>query len=178
MKLRIGRPMKSKDKPQVCITVSALEKLCGYIEAVEHEISGLGTVNQLGGYFLIEDIFLLPQKAFLAYTELEQGPLAHFIVEWVQAGKDPSDLKLWWHSHANMDVFWSEIDDYTATHFRNGFMLSFVGNRFSDFLLRMDFFSPCNMTLHNLPLYLAVESSEREKYLQEIMHKIDLYQTG
>ena len=177
MILKIDRSMKNTNKPKVYMTISALKRLAGYVDAANHEISGLGAVNKWSDGFLISEIFFLRQRAFNAYTELKSEDLAEFLIDWVKDGNDPEEIRFWWHSHADMEVFWSDIDDYTATHFHNRLMFSLVVNRSGDFLLRMDIFGQDPKTVYDIPLHVLIESDDKEKYVGEIREKVELYST-
>jgi len=99
--------------------------------------------------------------------------------EYGKTGGKAGDLKLWWHSHAKDRVFWSNVDDATPAKFKNNFMLSLVTNKHSEYLCRIDVFSPFRMTVDHLPFRLWVErdtelEAEIEREVKEkvkIVHK-------
>jgi len=143
--------------PTVFITPSAKQKLDLYIELAEGEISGLGTVTRLGNDFLITEVHLLEQECTGASTDLSAEDVSRFLLESVRTGLDPSQLKLWWHSHAGMGTFWSGTDDATAGRFSNGWMLSLVGNKRGEYLVRLDLFEPIRLTLDGLEFSVRFE---------------------
>ncbi len=143
--------MSQKNRyPIVFITPEARQKLDLYIQCAHGEISGLGEVIRLGNDFLIKDIYLFEQKCTSASTNLDPGDVSKFLSNYIQSGKDPSDLRLWWHSHDNMSTFWSGTDEATAERLGDEWMLCIVGNKNLDYLVRLDLYKPIRITLDGL----------------------------
>lgn len=137
--------------PAVYITQEVKQRLDLYIQCAAGEISGLGTVERFGaGDFLVTAVHLFEQECTGASTELSQEDVARFLLEAVRNGIDTGTIKLWWHSHCDMECFWSGTDDDTASRFGNGWMLAVVGNKVGQYRARLDFFEPVRMTLDNL----------------------------
>lgn len=136
--------------PKVYITPKAKRKMELYIQKCATEIMGFGEVEQKGSDFLIKDVFILNQDATSASTNFNDETLEEFLVGLIEAKKSPKDIKLWWHSHVNMGCFWSGDDKATARGFQNGWMISIVGNKRGEFLVRLDLFEPIRLTLDNL----------------------------
>jgi len=136
--------------PVVYITPEAKQRLDLYISCADGEISGLGTVTRLGNDFLVTAVHLFEQECTTASTELSSEDVAKFLLEAVRNGLAPETLKLWWHSHAGMGTFWSGTDDATASKFGNGWMLSAVGNKRGEYLVRLDLYEPIRLTLDGL----------------------------
>lgn len=169
--------------PSVCFSSEAARKLQLYLTLCPFEISGLGEIEILPSGFLVEDLFLLKQRCHHAYTELLPEDMARFLISRVEQGKDPAKLKLWWHSHSEMDVFWSQMDDYTARGFDNDYMLSLVTNKAGKYLCRLDLYKPLKFTINNLPVILpgrldfeepGVEDSIRREISEQIIPYSDL----
>jgi hypothetical protein len=160
--------------PTVWITPQAKEKLDIYIEAANGEISGLGVVEQAGTNFLIRDVYLFAQTCSPVSTVLAPDDIANFLLQTVQQGLDPSELKLWWHSHDRMNVFWSQTDDETAASFGNGWMLSVVGNKAGDYLCRLDLYDPLRLTMDRLPMqiYLPRDPDVEATLYAEVKAKV------
>lgn len=166
----------SDDKlPGIYIMPEAMAKLETYIQLTTNEISGLGLVEPWAGDLLIRDVFILEQECSASETELDEKALTDFLVECVKQDLDPTTVRLWWHSHANMGTFWSSQDTSTIAKLRNdGWLLSIVGNRARDYRCRLDLWSPLAMTLDQLPLQIAhVDHPELKEQLQaEIEQKV------
>lgn len=85
----------------------AYKKLFYYVDATNIEISGLGSAQKMDkNSFLIKDLYLFKQESTMANTLLSQEAIAQFLTSWITLGKNPSEIRLWWHSHADGNVFW------------------------------------------------------------------------
>lgn len=159
---------------RVFISLEAKQKLDLYIKHTDSEISGLGEVKIFENNFLIKNIYLFKQECTGITTDLSQEDIAKFLLESVQLGVDPSGLKLWWHSHVNMETFWSPTDKGTAGKFGNGWMMSIVGNKKGDYLARFDLYSPIRLTIDNLKLevFQSVSDELEEEIKKEIEEKV------
>jgi len=116
------------------------------------EISGLAAVQvseSIG--FAIQQPFILDQPVTGANTNLTEAA-AEFVFKLVQQGGSPAPYKFWWHSHDDMNVFWSSEDETTARGFNNQFMLAIVINKLGEFMTRLDMFRPFRLTIYNLPV--------------------------
>lgn len=159
------------------ITPQAMAKLDTYIKLVPTEVSGLGKVEKIDGELFITDVYLLEQVVSGVSTDLDTEAVSKFITDMVRKGEDPGDIKLWWHSHANMDTFWSGTDENTAERFQNGWMLCIVGNRHGKYRVRFDIYEPIRATVDRLELKVAwkVSQKEREKLEKEVSSKVSSY---
>ncbi len=164
----------------VRIDPEAFRKLRLYVDNCQYEISGLGVVERDGNDFLVTDVFILKQWTYRAFTELSQRAVAEFLLALVEGGRDPEPVKFWWHSHGQMDVFWSEIDDYTARGFGTDYMISAVTNRAGDLRCRVDVGEPLALTLDNVPFDVdpsrtaAPEPGLEERIREEIANQVDI----
>lgn len=164
----------------IFIVPLAFQKLKTYIELCPVEISGLGEVELRGDQFLVTDLFLLPQKVSPSETELDPQQLCEFLSQCLVQGKDPASLRVWWHSHGEMDLHWSRTDRETIKAFPGEYLISIVGNKGGQFLCRLDIFAPAPQTIDGLnlvpleepgveaisdpdPLRRAIQSEIREK---------------
>jgi len=163
-----------KALPVVFITPEAKQRLDLYIQCAEGEISGLGTVTRLGNDFLINAVHLFEQECTASSTDLSVEDVSKFLLEAVRSGLAPETLKLWWHSHGRLEVFWSGIDDGTAQKFNNGWMLSAVGNKRGEYLIRLDLFEPIRLTLDGLRFEVREPENPalRAEIEAEIMEKV------
>ena len=158
----------------------AYQKLQSYIRNVESEISGLGKViaDEYTGNFVVEDIRLITQKATLATTTMDSNGVAKFMDDLISEGEDTSLWKLWWHSHANMDVFWSGTDVNTINDFNteqklDNYFVSIVGNKAGRLKCRIDVFYPLRHTVDDIPWEIDDFNEELEKQIQaEVAEKV------
>jgi hypothetical protein len=85
------------------------QKIMCWVNESNFEVSGFGTVEIKKDHLLVTEVFLLKQENTSAETELDAEAICKLEYECHQAGvKAP--LKLWWHSHVDMAVFWSGTD--------------------------------------------------------------------
>jgi hypothetical protein len=85
------------------------EKVMHWVNKSNYEVSGLGKVvlDKETNVIRVVDAILLPQENTTTHTDIDPAAVgkAMFLL------KDaPGDLRWWWHSHANMSVFWSGTD--------------------------------------------------------------------
>jgi hypothetical protein len=120
----------------------AWQKLWLYISLARGEVGGLASVISEGDDFLMTDCFLIEQRATDVDTELEPKAASRFLIDYLNQGGDPSQLRLWWHSHARESVFWSMDDERTIERFGGEYLVSLEGNFAGKFLARLDRFEP------------------------------------
>ena len=149
------------------------QRLMLFAELCQWEISGLAKVKHENGIFTVSDVIVLPQTVSGASTVLSQDGLAEFLDEVVKNGGDPSEWRCWWHSHANMDCFWSQTDEATIEDFdleqeANNWWLSVVVNKAGTVLSRLDVFQPVRITLDRLSWGFVPDENLRAQVLQEI----------
>lgn len=139
--------MNPGDRPCLRATPEAWEKLWLYIRLAEGEVGGLGTVVPDWDGFLMEDCFLIDQRATDVDTELDPAAASRFLIDYAEHGADPAALRLWWHSHARESVFWSTDDERTIDHWGGEMLVSLVGNQAGKFLARLDRYEPGRLTI-------------------------------
>lgn len=100
--------MKPESKPKIIIPKDVFDKVMHWCKkAAPNEVSGFGVVEQLEpGTFKVKDAILLEQENTSGDTELNAAAIADAEFDYLNQG----GLRWWWHSHVNMDVFWSGTD--------------------------------------------------------------------
>jgi len=158
---------------KVLIVPEAYARLQAYIQGCTQEISGLGTVEVEDGFPVITDIHLFEQEVSAASTDLSADDISKFLAESVRLNLDVAKLRLWWHSHANMGVFWSGTDTGTINTCFGGcdWMVSIVGNRKNEFKTRVDLYTPFRLVADSLPLVQKFADSELD-VTEEIKAKV------
>jgi len=166
--------------PRILIGAEAFERLKLYIDLCPFEVGGLGTVKPFGEDLVVDDISLIRQRASDSDFELDPQAVADYLLQILQEGKDLSTLRLWWHSHAEGQIFWSHTDEETIENLRIDSLLSIVGNKRHEFRCRLDLFSPDRITLDSLPLLPlptdcpADSDSLRQELVAELREKMRL----
>lgn len=165
---------------EIRIRRQALDKLLLYAERCPVEIGGLGTVAEDAEGLLITDLFLLGQKVSASDTELDADALFEFLGRLVAEGGDVARVRVWWHSHADMDLIWSETDCATIGSLPGEYWVALLANRRGEILCRLDAFAPRRQTWE-LPLVEVVEEERGDlEALQaaidrEILEKVRAY---
>lgn len=164
------------EHPSVFITPEAKDYLDAYIRHAVGEVSGLGEVTVIDGALVITGVHLLEQECGTASTEFTADAIAKFLVECVQKDIDTSTLRLWWHSHADMSVFWSGTDKDTVEQLSSDmpWLLSLVGNKAGDILVRLDLKEPFVCRINKLPVTVLRPQNEAlaESIKKELAEKV------
>ena len=180
-----GRPGWLGLGPQVRLTT--FPAVCGYPLSPERRaawsVSGRnrwGRPLQDAEGLLITDLFLLSQKVSASDTELDADALFEFLGRVVAEGGDVASVRVWWHSHADMDLIWSQTDCATIGSLPGDFWVALLVNRRGTILCRLDAFAPLRQTWE-LPLVEVVEEGRGDlEALQaaidrEILEKVRAY---
>lgn len=98
-----------------------------WVNKAEGEVSGLGKIERINGVLRVTSAILLKQENTSVTTDIEAAAIGKAMFELKDA---PGQLNWWWHSHVNMDVFWSGTDLDTIHKIgANGWFLSTVFNK-------------------------------------------------
>lgn len=149
--------MTEADAPTVYITAEAMNALDMYIDSAPDEISGFGTVVQEApNVFLVDGIYIFEQESSAAETEMSGETIAKGIMALIEQGVDPEKMRVWWHSHANMGVFFSNTDDNTMNNSFSDvpWFISIVGNKKREYNVRFDLHIPIRMYVDRQNLYV------------------------
>lgn len=140
---------------KILIPIKVYQKLISYVENIDYEISGLGKISINKNEITVEDVRIFKQVVSSGETELDRDELTAFYDEIIKEEGDLSKWKLWWHSHATFDVFFSSTDLKTIEDFDNemhsdNWMLSIVTNHKKELLARVDIFYPIRCVLNDV----------------------------
>ena len=145
-------------------------KIREYTEQCPNEISGLGKVRIEGEDIIVSDVAIFKQRVSAAHSTIEPSALAEFQCERVKAGESMKDWCLWWHSHADMAVFFSGTDTGTIdTSTEFPYLASLVVNKKGESKARVDVFSPVRMTES---MEVVVQYPEAEGIAEEVKREI------
>ena len=159
---------------KVLIDLPLLERIKFYVDLARGEVSCLGTVERDGDNLVVTDLFLPKQTCSGASTEMDPADVAKLLVDLETQGIDPKTLRLWLHSHADMNCFWSGTDAETIRGLCNdGFLLSIVTNKKGAMLARVDVFEPIPFTIDKVPVEpLLPDFGLRDQCQAEIEAKV------
>jgi len=165
---------------EIRIRRHALDKLLLYAARCPVEIGGLGSVVEDAEGLLISDLFLLAQKVSASDTELDPQALFDFLGRLVAEGQDVAGVRVWWHSHADMELIWSETDCATIGGLPGDFWVALLVNRRGEVACRLDAFAPRRQTW-DLPLVEVLDGARRDPETlrasidREILEKVRAY---
>lgn len=140
---------------RVQIQKHCMDKMQGWCNTAESEVSGYGLVTLENGIFKVRDVFLPEQRCSSSYTLIESEALGRLLYSLHTRGKDAYDLWFWWHTHYNFGTFWSGTDEEQAQKIaidNRRQSLTLVINQNGDRLCRADFKTPIDITINNLPI--------------------------
>lgn len=113
---------------KILIKEEVYDKVMHWVQSsAPNEVSGFGkvTINDKGE-FEINEAYLIEQEVGGAHTDIDAKGLAKLMYE---SKDEPGQLRWWWHSHANMQVFWSGQDKATIEELgKQGWIIATVFN--------------------------------------------------
>ena len=134
--------MKKQLDIKIQVDALAWTKFMTWVELAKGEVSAFGIVEQRFNRLIVTDFVLLDQVCTSTETELDPKAIAQLM----QDVEDPSMLRCWAHSHADMKVFWSGQDEATIAGLSNDeWMLSLVVNKDHDAMMRLDVYYPAHI---------------------------------
>lgn len=172
----------------VYITDKALGKLYAFADECPIEISGFGL-----GYLtddgtpVIVDLTIPKQKCSGAETDMDKEDIYRIVQE---AAEEDLRLLCWWHSHAQMEVFFSGTDEATIRDFGSPWMINIVVNKKHELKMRVDLFPQMDvkfaphieMDVKLNVLYASVDRDEIkalvEKYVTKGVPAVTVFQGG
>jgi hypothetical protein len=116
---------------KIIVTNQAYAKVMHWVRKADFEVSGYGTAHWdvQQNAFVVTDAYLIKQMGGPAHTEIDAvalGKLVHRIEDVEKKGQ----IKWWWHSHVNMEAFWSGTDTETIRSLGiHGWMTASVFNK-------------------------------------------------
>lgn len=137
---------------KVIIGRDAYDKIMHYVHKADFEVSGLGVVEVIDNVPVITDIMLLEQEGSAAETELDADSINKALYEHHKSGED-GEIKFWWHSHVNMEVFWSGTDMKTIEQLtQNGWFIHGVFNKKNESKFAATSKEPFELFIDNIEL--------------------------
>lgn len=99
------------EKPQLIIPRLVYEKIMHMVQRGNgHECSGLGITRVIGKSIYVVDAWIVKQENSSATTDLDADAVNKLMFD---NRDEEGKLNFWWHSHADMNVFWSATDKDT-----------------------------------------------------------------
>lgn len=117
---------------EVKISKLAHDKINYWVQKASGEVSGMGLIELLpDNSFYVSDVFMAKQTNSGASTDIDPNSLGELVFDLLQKGliTETKQLKFWWHSHANMSVFWSSTDTTTIKQLSETWLVASVFNK-------------------------------------------------
>lgn len=164
---------------QVHVEEHVRQKMQGWCNAANGEVSGWFQVKLDKGIFHVYNVFLPQQFGSTGYTKMVHGASSLYFYfkklctnqitgefDFEKYADMCADLKGWWHTHYNFGVFWSGTDDNQAqanAELAEDWSLSIVINQKGDWLARVDVVSPIPVMLDELPIKFVPNTKKASK---------------
>jgi len=118
---------------EIQISRELYNKVMHWVNKSDDEVSGFGKIIHYPetGVFDVVSVHLLKQTNGRAHTDIDGQSLAKLMF----TTKDqPGEMRWWWHSHVNMNVFWSGTDTATIKELASqGWIAATVFNKKNEF---------------------------------------------
>ena len=154
----------------------AYRQITAYTALCDLEISGLGraTYDEKEEEFTLHEIVILSQEVTGGTTDLDEEAIAKWQYEKTKNGESLKEWCVWWHSHVNMQAFFSGRDVETIEKSNDyPFLVSLVSNKRDEHEARIDVFKPFKMTEKlDVVLPVVVDSQYEEECAKEIKEKV------
>jgi hypothetical protein len=136
-------PLTKMEAPEVYFTAEAWRKVNYIVEQCSSEIAWLGIVDQLtDGNYLITKIYIPKQEVTGVTAEIDHDSMAKLVLKVMDDGYDVEQLRYHGHSHVNMGVVPSAVDqDHIAGYLEGDqcdFFLRSINNKKGE--MKMDIF--------------------------------------
>lgn len=116
---------------KLIIPLATYRKIMAYVTLCDLEISGFCEVEyvEARNAFVAGEVYLLKQEVTGSATHMDEETVSAFNLERIKAGANQLP-RLWWHSHVNMEAFFSSIDEETLKDLQNdSFIVALVANK-------------------------------------------------
>ena len=123
------------------------------------------------GDYVLKDPVILKQEVTGSTCEMDSEALALYYGEAHAKHKKKGTVRfVWWHSHANMNVFWSATDNKTImSNKSDDFTVALVINVKGEWKLRVQFFEPAES---EVDAELTIINGKQAKLPKAIMDEV------
>jgi hypothetical protein len=106
--------------PKVKISIKAYLKIKSLVSICDEEVGWLGIVKREDTIFLLSDIYIVKQEVQPTFVELDEnalGELGDQLLQEEDGMEKYNNLRFWGHSHVDMNVLPSVVDDNQTLNF-------------------------------------------------------------
>ncbi len=112
---------------KIAIPYKIYEQIMFFVDKSTIECSGLGKIVVTNDGYKVTETVLLKQENTATHTEIDAAAVAKALFD---LRDSQGGMYFWWHSHVNMDTFWSKTDKDTIEEIgRNGLCVAVVFNK-------------------------------------------------
>ena len=170
--MRLNKGGQLLDK--IVIGREAYDKIMYFVDKAKFEISGFGNVQVIDGVPTVTDIILLEQENDPTETEMNADAIAKALYDHHVSGME-GELKFWWHSHVNMQCFWSSTDMATINDLtKNGWFIHGVFNKKNEYRCAYSNNDPIPLFLDKLDLEIDEDLVHDEKIIDAQIELLEL----
>lgn len=171
-----GETLQTNPVATMVVSVEVWRKLHTYVQLCPIEISGFGTISQVGALtFRLEDVFIFEQEASDVHVTVSNEVMHRQLYQLDQAGLKVSTIRFQWHSHVTMAAYMSGTDEANINNYPGDWMLSLVTNKFGDYEARLDVLRPLRVTI---PVTAVIEIDPIEELSYQLKAEIALKVKG
>ena len=149
------------------------DKVMYFVHKADFEVSGFGKIvyDEQTREFTVKSVHLLEQEGTATTTDIDPISLMKLQKE---LANEEGELRWWWHSHVNMNVFWSGTDTATIKDIgRHGWLVATVFNKKEEMRTAVCYRSENNLFGHNVTLVDEVETILTNYYPDGLIEQWD-----
>lgn len=162
------------NKPSLLLTIEAYRNIMAYTDTAEGEITGFAdiTFNAEKNQFIADKVYLIEQEAGGTHVDMSEETIAKFTLERVQDGATQLP-QLWWHSHVEMDAFFSATDIETMEEFKgDSYTIALVVNKKRNMKAQLNLWKPFQYSIE-LPVIIQFDYEKiPDEIVEEVSQKV------
>jgi len=173
-----GKKKRGKEGLVLKISDKDWQKILNYCKAASpHELMGLAQARITGDSTIeVTDPIILKQKVTGVTCEFDKKDFA----QWIGTSENVSDTKVFWHSHVNMEAFFSGTDRETSLRMANighgasKWFVSIVANVKGEYEAVVDVFHPFKACIDARIEIKRAPNSELALIREEVNGKVEV----
>lgn len=137
-------PTSILPRTKVVIDLESWQTLNEFVRQCDVEINGFGLVDydRARNTLRISDVFVTKQTGSATLVDVSDADLHRHLHELLEKGIDISRINFQWHSHVNMEVYFSNVDEANIGRWTGNYLVSLVMNKRGEWKCRLDVFKP------------------------------------
>lgn len=145
------------------VTADAMKRMFLYARHSKGEVSGLGDVIVKDGELTITNVYIFPQECSGGETDMDWEAVTNFLSQFKAGSPEAMAKRLWWHSHADMQAFFSGTDKDTIISWgKQGvqYLVSICVNKKREVAVRYDVFKPVHLYTDKCNLWVMDDEND------------------